>query len=296
MPDEQTGRARGQVHVGLAMWANRDWIGTFLPADTKPAHLLRAYRDVFRAVEGNTTFYGLPSDATVRRWAEDADTGFRFAFKLPRTITHELRLVDAGREVDAFVERFAPLRDRISTVSIQLPASFGPAQLGDLDRFLDAMPAGWPWAAELRHPAFFDGGSIERAVNDVLHGHGADRVLLDSRALFSRPPTNDLERTTHQHKPRLPVRPTATGDRPVVRFIGHLDEAVSAAHWDRWYPVLGRWSEQGRSPTVFIHTPDNLRAPQQALRFWAELAAHGVPAAPPPAGPPSGDQQEELRL
>jgi uncharacterized protein YecE (DUF72 family) len=70
------------------------------------------------------------------------------------------------------------------------------------------------------------------------------------------------------------VRPTATGPHPVVRFIGHLDAEVSAAHWDRWFPVVARWVEQGREPHLLFHTADNVDAPEQARRFLAGLVAH----------------------
>ncbi|MEZ5234743.1 MAG: DUF72 domain-containing protein [Acidimicrobiia bacterium] len=267
------------------MWANRDWIGALYAADARPGQLLAPYSRVFGAVEGNTTFYGLPSAATVARWQREAAPGFRFMFKLPRAITHERRLRDAGSELREFCERLAPLEPVRGPTSIQLPASFGPDHLGELGRFLEVTPASWGWAVEVRHPAFFDGGPAERALNDLLYEHGADRVILDSRALFSAAPRNEVERVAHGAKPRLPVRPTATGRQPVVRFIGHLDAEVSAAHWARWFPVVLRWLEQDRAPLLFFHTADNVEAPSQALRFHRELAdASSGSVAPPPAG------------
>jgi len=280
------------VRVGCAMWANRDWIGRSLPADTRPAQLLDAYSRRFGAVEGNTTFYGLPSPGSVRRWAGEAPESFRFLFKLPRTITHERRLRDAGDEVAEFCRRVEPLGSRLGPTSVQLPASFGPGQLGQLDRFLAALPGDRPWSVEVRHPDFFAGGTSEQALDGLLHRHGMDRVVLDSRALFSRPAAGEAERVAQGAKPRLPVRPMATGRFPVVRFIGHLDPDVSAAHWARWLPVVARWVDQGRSPALLFHTADNVDAPDQALRFVDDLLTHApglatelVPAAGPEPGP-----------
>ena len=34
----------------------------------------------------------MPSASTIAKWARQAPADFRFAFKVPRTITHELRL------------------------------------------------------------------------------------------------------------------------------------------------------------------------------------------------------------
>jgi hypothetical protein len=55
--------------------------------------------------------------------------------------------------------------------------------------------------------------------------------------------------------------------------------------------VVAGWLREGRSPTVFIHTPDNVDAPELARRFHDEVRAL-VPEVKPlqepvPAGPPT---------
>ncbi len=273
------------LRVGCAMWANKDWIGRALPASTPLAGLLRAYQQLFGAVEGNTTFYGLPRESTVARWAAETGPSFRFLFKLPRSISHDRRLRDASADVAGFCRRLSPLGDRLGPTSLQLPPSFGPEHLAVLEQFLVQLPKDWPWAVEVRHHDFFAGGSSEQALDALLARCRVDRVILDSRALFSRPPANEVEAAAHAAKPRLPVRPTATSTRPVVRFIGHVDTAISAEHWGRWFPIVLRWLEQGLEPTLLFHTADNLNAPLQAQRFQAELAglgSHLITPAPPP--------------
>ncbi len=47
-----------------------------------------------------------------------------------------------------------PLADRIGQYWLQLPASFSPAQLSDLWRFLDSLPASFSYGVEVRHAAF----------------------------------------------------------------------------------------------------------------------------------------------
>ena len=54
---------------------------------------------------------------------------------------------------------------------------------------------------------------------------------------------------------------------------------------------LTYWLREGRSPTVFVHTPDNVRALELARRFHDEVRAR-VPEVEPlpepvPAGPPT---------
>ena len=92
------------------------------------------YASWCNAVEGNTTFYGLPAPRTVASWAAEAPEGFRFVFKLPRAITHEHHLRDVAADHREFLERIAPLGDRAEQLSIQLPPSFGPSDFDALGR------------------------------------------------------------------------------------------------------------------------------------------------------------------
>ncbi|MEM9134860.1 MAG: DUF72 domain-containing protein [Actinomycetota bacterium] len=281
------------LRVGCAMWADRRWIGRFFPDDTVQGRELAAYATWCTAVEGNTTFYGLPSPTTVARWAEDAPADFRFVFKLPRTITHDRRLRSAGDQVAEALDRLAPLGERAAPISIQLPASFGPDDLGVLDRFLHALSLDWTWAVEVRDKRFCEGGDEERALNDLLARHGAERIIIDTRAVFAGPRQTPAEIEAFERKPRLPVRPVAIGPTPVVRFIGQTDPEANPGWWSKWVPKVAQWLDEGRSPIFFVHTPDNGPAPALARRFHAEVAALVPDLAPLPDAQRPADQ---LRL
>ena len=261
------------LRVGCAMWADRRWIGTFFPADTPVGQELAAYSTWCTAVEGNTTFYGVPNANTVARWAAEAPESFRFMFKLPRTVTHEKRLRGCAPEVAEALDRLAPLGERAAPWSIQLPGSFGPDDLGVLVAFLESLPIGPSWAVEVRHPGFFVGGGAERALNDELARLGVERIVIDTRAVFAGPRETPAEIEAVDRKPDLPVRPVAIGPNPVVRFIGQTRPDANPAWWAKWVPKVAQWLEEGRSPTVFIHTPDNAVAPALARQFHAEVAA-----------------------
>lgn len=275
------------------MWADRRWIGAFFPADTPPGRELLAYRTWCTAVEGNTTFYGLPSPETVKRWAEDAPASFRFMFKLPGVITHEKRLRNTDADVAEALERLAPLGDRAAPWSVQLPASFGPDDLRVLDAFLGGLPLAQSWAVEVRHPEFSVGGGSERALNDVLAARGAERIIIDTRAVFAGPRVTAAEVEAFERKPRLPVRPVAIGDNPVVRFIGQTRPDANPEWWSKWVPKVAQWLGEGRSPTVFIHTPDNAVAPPLARQFHEEVRSL-VPELQPLPEPSTAASQ--LRL
>src|SRR5947209_4980281 len=80
------------VRLGIAGWAiRREHSHRFAEVGS---HLQR-YATLFKAVEINSCFYRPHRRTTYERWAASVPDTFRFAVKLPKAITHELRLVGA---------------------------------------------------------------------------------------------------------------------------------------------------------------------------------------------------------
>ena len=280
-----------KLHVGCAMWTYAAWQGRFLPHPLAPGERLAAYGSWCNAVEGNTTFYATPPIDTVRSWAAQADPDFRFVLKLPRQVTHERRLTDVTDPMRAFLAAIEPLETRAYTLWIQLPPSFGPAGTPALTRFLRRLPPRYRYAAEVRHRAFFEDARARQELEQALGSIGAEWLTFDTTVLFGNPPSSPVEQEAWRAKPRLPRRTQALTDRPIVRYIGRDDPEVTAAGWQPWLEVVAGWLHEGRSPTVFIHTPDNVEALGLARRFHADLRAL-VPEVEPldepvPAGPPT---------
>ncbi|WP_280487651.1 DUF72 domain-containing protein [Nocardia farcinica] len=258
-----------RLHVGCAMWTHPAWQDRQVPS----AQRLRWYAERCDAVEGNTTFYASPSPGTVRSWAQQTGPDFRFVAKLPRTITHERRLTGADAELRAFLDVLAPLGPRLHTVWIQLPASFGPTDLGALAAFLRTLPAGPCRAVEVRHRAFFDDERAAAALERVLGRAGAEWTIFDTTVLFGAPPRGPAEEEAWAKKPRVPRHTRALTAHPMVRYHGRDDPAETVAGWQPWLPVVAGWLREGRSPTVFVHTPDNAGALDLARRFHTEVRA-----------------------
>jgi uncharacterized protein YecE (DUF72 family) len=280
-----------ELHVGCAMWTHAAWPGRYLPGPLPPRDRLRAYATWCNAVEGNTTFYATPTLATVTSWAEQTAPDFRFILKLPKPITHERRLADADEPLRAFLAAIEPLGPRAHALWIQLPPSFGPADLGTLAGFLRRLPRGYRYCVEVRHRAFFEDQGPERQLEAALDDAGAEWVTFDTTVLFGSRPESDAEREAWRNKPRLPRRSRALTSHPVVRYLGRDDLARTVAGWQYWLDVVAGWLREGRSPTVFIHTPDNVDALELARRFHGDVRAR-VPEVEPlpepvPAGPPT---------
>jgi uncharacterized protein YecE (DUF72 family) len=287
-----------ELHVGCAMWTHAAWQGRHLPARPLPhRERLRAYSGFCNAVEGNTTFYATPARETAASWAEQTLPDFRFVLKLPRTVTHEGRLGDVDAPLRSFLTAIEPLGSRIHMLWVQLPPSFGPGGLGVLAAFLHRMRethgVRQRVAVEVRHPAFFE-DEHGRRLEQFLGDRGAEWVDLDTTVLYATAPETEDERVAWTKKPRLPRRMRALTEYPVVRYIGRDDAEVTAAGWRPWVAEVAGWLREGRSPTFFVHTPDNVDAPALARRFHAEVRALVPALAPLPEPAPAPAEQDTL--
>ncbi len=217
-------------------------------------------------MEGNTTFYALPSELVIASWKAQLHPGFRFSFKLPKDVTHTGHL-SSNDLLLQFFERLEPLKDSLGPFMIQLPAGFDPSRFVELERFLNSIPSEYSYAVEVRHPVFFNKGDEERRLNHLLMSLNMNRVCFDSRSLFSRPARNQVEQDAQSKKPRLPVHAIATGDFPVVRFIGLGDMRCDEAYLEPWKQKLREWIAEGKRPYFFMHSPSNREVPHLAQTF-----------------------------
>lgn len=266
------GEAR-RLHVGCAMWTLKPWQGRFLPHPLPADERLRAYAGWCNAVEGNTTFYATPARDTVASWAGQTDADFRFVLKLPKPVTHEHRLTGGEEELRVFLDAIEPLGPRVHALWLQLPGSFGPGDVSVLASFLRRLPGSYRYAVEVRHRAFFDEARAARLLEEALRPVAAEWVPFDTVAFFRSPPTSDAERDAWTKKPRMPRRSVALTDRPIVRYLGRDATDATVEGWQHWVEVVTGWLREGRTPTVFVHTPDNADALELARRFHDEVRA-----------------------
>lgn len=259
-------------YLGCPGWGMKSWVGRLFPPGTKHADFLARYAEVFNTVEGNTTFYALPTADVVARWREQVPDTFRFCFKFPRTVTHDKLLIDAGAEVTEFIDRVAPLGDKLGTLFLQLPPRFGPEHVARLRAFLAALPAGFHYAVELRHELFFANGDEEDEAVALLRERAVDLVMMDARGLHSGHSLAQAD--IRARKPNLPVIMRATGSRPLVRCVPHETFEAGRHFVEPWAGQLARWIADGKQPYFFMHAPDDTYAPENAYAFHAMLRAH----------------------
>jgi uncharacterized protein YecE (DUF72 family) len=180
----------------------------------------------------------------------------------------------------AFLSAIEPLALRNHAVWIQLPASFAPTDLGTLAAFLHHAPREHRYAVEVRHPAFFDDPRAAGLLEQVLGRVGAEWIPFDTVTLFARRPTSYVERDAWMKKPRVLRRTRALTAHPIVRYIGRDSIPETVGGWDYLVDLVVGWLSEGRSPTIFLHTPDNAEALNLARLFHTTVAAR-VPELDP---------------
>jgi uncharacterized protein YecE (DUF72 family) len=231
--------------VGTCGFGYPEWRGRFYPPELGPGEWLGFYAQVFEAVELDGTFYRPPEPAQVAVWAESLPDRFAVSAKVPRAITHEVRLEGeaAAAMLAAFARSLAPFGDRLLAVVLQLPPSLDAGEGRErLARLLGGRPEGLPVVVEPRHPSW------DRPwLPELLEAAGAALVLAERPA--GAPPGE-------ADAPWPGVGRAVPGQAPYLRLLGDR----------RATPVIGR----------------PVRDRSADLDRWAALLA-GPAGAPAPA-------------
>ncbi|MGC5798023.1 DUF72 domain-containing protein [Sphingomonas sp. NFX23] len=74
-------------------------------------------------VEVNSSFHRPHRQSTWARWAASVPDDFRLVAKIPRSISHDLRLHDAAAPLDRFLDEVSGLGGKLALLLLQLPPS-----------------------------------------------------------------------------------------------------------------------------------------------------------------------------
>lgn len=104
--------------IGTAGWSIARRNADAFPAD---GTALERYSRVFSGVEVNSSFHRTHRPSTWAKWAESVPEQFRFAVKIPKTITHQAKLVDVDALIATFAEEVQQLGGKLAVLLVQLP-------------------------------------------------------------------------------------------------------------------------------------------------------------------------------
>jgi uncharacterized protein YecE (DUF72 family) len=191
-------------------------------------------------VEINNSFYGLPSEGTLKTWRTATSSGFLFSAKASRYITHMKKLKDPDRTLPNFFDRMEGLGPRLGPVLFQLPPHWG-LNLERLEAFLDALPPGHRYTVEFRNPGWF-----EDSVFELLSSRRVAFCIYQLAGFLSpKEVTTDL----------VYVRLHGPGRRA---YEGSYDARTLAG----WAGAFHTWADQGRDVYCYF---DNDQAGYAAL-------------------------------
>lgn len=162
----------GRILVGTAGWSIPRQVAAQFP---EAGSALERYSSRLCIAEINSSFHRPHRLSTWERWRDSVPPDFRFSVKLPKRITHELKLVGFAAELDLFLAQAQALGDRLAVLLVQLPPKleFDPAVAGDFFATLaDRSTA--RIACEPRHPSWF-----RESADELLQRHDVSRVAAD---------------------------------------------------------------------------------------------------------------------
>jgi uncharacterized protein YecE (DUF72 family) len=160
---------------------------------------------------------------------ERTPPGFTFALKMPKEVTHELRLRNADDLVRDFLDRARELEQKLGPILLQMGPDFGPEELPALEEFLPSLPRDLRFAVELRQSRWMRSDVLPH-LQELLARHGIALALSDGRWI--------------PRETMLELVESATADFLYVRWMGPDRDITDYSHvqFDRSEEIRA-WSE-----------------------------------------------------
>ena len=306
----------GRILVGTSSWADPGFVEDWYPRGMAARDRLAWYAQRFEYVEVNSSFYAVPAQKTVARWAEITPAAFTFDVKLHRLLSRHAAGADSllpelrpraetderGRVlltpelqdvlIEATLDAVEPLAaaGKLGPFLLQLTPAFSPAkhQLDELDSLAEALREPG-LAVELRNRNWVEGERLEETL-DWYESRGVTFVCVDS------PPGDNFQILP-------PLDAVTRRDVAYMRMHGRDTEGYikgkSVAERFGWVYTDDELKEIAERATGLaenaaeVHVAFNNNrssdAPDAARRF-RELI--GQDPGPPPDAPTPGEQME----
>jgi uncharacterized protein YecE (DUF72 family) len=175
--------ARG-VFIGTSSWKYAGWRGMLYDearyvyrgklAETRfEKNCLAEYAEVFKTVCVDAAYYTFPRVEYLHGLSDQVPDDFRFGFKVTDEITvrkfpnlprfghragtPNAHFLNADLFATAFLKPCEAIREKVGLLMFEFSRFYqadyehGKDFVADLDRFLDHLPKGWPYAVELRN-------------------------------------------------------------------------------------------------------------------------------------------------
>lgn len=145
------------IKIGTSGYSFKDWAGTFYPEDIQPGKMLDFYKDHFKLVEINSTYYRIPHPAVFAKIAEKVPDDFEFIVKTHSSLTHS-----AKPSIESMNELFIAVDPLIRTGKMKGFLAQFPYAFKNTPRSWDILKGArqacraFPLYAEFRHNSWLD--------------------------------------------------------------------------------------------------------------------------------------------
>ena len=236
----------GRIWIGTSGWHYKHWVGKFYPPGLPASRMLAHYIQQFDTVELNNSFYRLPTRAALESWRDSTPSGFHFAVKGSRFLTHMKKLKNAEQGLQRFLDAVDILGDKLGVILFQLPPNWevDPERLAG---FLSLLPSHHRYAFEFRNPTW-----NVQPIYDLLGRYNIAWCIFDLAGYLS------------------PLQVTA--DFAYVRLHGpggKYQGTYAGSTLEQWAARINDWNSRLQAVYAYFDNDDSGYAPQDALRLKA---------------------------
>jgi len=216
MKQAATELAANGIFIGTSSWKYEGWFGQlYTPtryeyrgkvAKTRfERDCLSEYAEVFKTVCVDAAYYRFPDQRFIEGMVSQVPDDFQFSFKVTDEITVKKftnlprfgiragqpneNFLNADLFASAFVKPFEPFKRNVGLFILEFTKFYssdykqGRDFVADLDRFLAALPKGWPYGVEIRNKHF-----LQPEYFETLKRHGVAHVF---NAWADMPPVSE---------------------------------------------------------------------------------------------------------
>ena len=237
-----------KIHIGTSGWSYKHWKEDFYPKGLKQTDWLAFYAKSFSVTEINTSFYRLPAEETVINWTKKVPKRFLFCPKISRYLTHMKKLHDPEESLQRFFEIFAPMKNQMGPVLVQLPkmVKFKYDLAEHFFKLLANKYHQYQFVLEIRHPTWLEEESL-----NLLAKYEIGLVI-------------------SQSGDRFPYTEMVTSKNIYVRFHGPV-ALYASSYSDEDLKYFARkfkaWVKEGHEIWAFFNNDIHGYAPKDALRL-----------------------------
>ncbi|KAA8486772.1 uncharacterized protein YecE (DUF72 family) [Arcticibacter tournemirensis] len=142
-------------HIGCSGFHYKHWKGTFYPEKLAQSKWFDYYCRFFNTLELNVTFYRFPQLSFLQNWYLKSPSGFHFAVKAPRLITHYKQFSGVADMTSDFYHTIREgLKEKLGCVLFQMPPRFSFSR-ERLEKIIRSVDNSYPNVLEFRHQTWW---------------------------------------------------------------------------------------------------------------------------------------------